>query len=190
MWWNVMWDCLIECMSFDCISFLHCLGSLAGIINWTLTDGLPKNHGFLLFTASGVTFCQDLAHQAQVKLTEIHLRRGSSAEASFLGCHGFQGECEAGLGSHKSWVKEWMGGRIIEVKWCEISSNNGDNLMMLDEFSLGSLKWVLVGRPTSSLGEGFRDAMFLLVVETETWQTYINQWTKRCRVELAYPNMC
>ena len=32
MWWDVMWDCLIECMSFHCISFLHCLGSLAGII--------------------------------------------------------------------------------------------------------------------------------------------------------------
>ena len=27
-----MWDCLIECMSLHCILFLHCLGSLAGII--------------------------------------------------------------------------------------------------------------------------------------------------------------
>ena len=75
-----------------------------------------KTMGFCLFTASVVTFCQDVAHQAQVKLTEIHLRRGSSAEASFLGCHGFQGECEAGLGSHKSWVKEWMG----EDDWSEV----------------------------------------------------------------------
>ena len=32
MWWNVMWDCLIECMPLHCILFLHCLGSLAGII--------------------------------------------------------------------------------------------------------------------------------------------------------------
>ena len=32
MWWHVMWVCLIECMSLHYISFLHCLGSLAGII--------------------------------------------------------------------------------------------------------------------------------------------------------------
>ena len=35
------------------------------------------------------------AESSQVGYTQIHLRRGSSAEASFVGCHGFQGECEA-----------------------------------------------------------------------------------------------
>ena len=39
MWWHVMWVCLIECMSLHYISFLHCLGSLAGIIFWGEAGG-------------------------------------------------------------------------------------------------------------------------------------------------------
>lgn len=37
---------------------------------------------------------QPIALGPKVGYTQIHLRRASSAEASFVGCHGFQGECE------------------------------------------------------------------------------------------------
>ena len=47
MWWHVMWDCLIECMSFHCISFLHCLGSLAGIILRGFFKGVHSIHIYI-----------------------------------------------------------------------------------------------------------------------------------------------
>ncbi|CAK9059963.1 unnamed protein product [Durusdinium trenchii] len=60
-------------------------------------------------------FVRPLALGPKVSPKEINLRRGSTAEASFLGCHGFQGECEV----QQVWMETLdhllQGGDVVDI---------------------------------------------------------------------------